>query len=257
MNIAWEYSPSRSTPARMMRRVTQWRMAARAHAAPDRPVVTFTFDDFPKMALNGADIVEKKNGKAGFYACTSLMGQRSPLMGDMFDAATLAELSARGHEIGAHSHSHMDCARHNLMAVERDIGENLVALSDAGHRGTVSAFAWPFGETTFPAKLWVGDVFGTGRGILPGVNRGDVDRTQLRAIELTDSAASHRRAVAALKTCIDTKGWLFFFTHDVSPLPSPHGTRPAVLEELVQRAVDGGAVLAPPTLGAVLCGVMD
>jgi peptidoglycan/xylan/chitin deacetylase (PgdA/CDA1 family) len=237
--------------------MTQWRRAARAHAAPDRPVVTFTFDDFPKLALNGADIVEKAGGKAGFYVCTSLMGQRSPVMGDMFDAATLAELSARGHEIGAHSHTHIDCARQSLMAVERDIGENLVALSDAGHKDQVSAFAWPFGEATFPAKLWAGDVFGTARGILPGVNRGDVDRTQLRAVELNDSAASRRRALAALKTCIDTKGWLIFFTHDVSSLPSPHGARPALIEELVQRAVDGGAVLAGPTLGAVLCGVMD
>ena len=61
-------------------------------AAPDRPVVSFTFDDFPKTALTGADIVEKDGGKAGFYACTSLMGQRSPVMGEMFDAATLAEL---------------------------------------------------------------------------------------------------------------------------------------------------------------------
>jgi peptidoglycan/xylan/chitin deacetylase (PgdA/CDA1 family) len=257
VNIAWEYVPSRSAPARVQRRVTQWRRAARAHATPERPVVTFTFDDFPKLALNGADIVEKAGGKAGFYACTSLMGQRSPVMGDMFDAATLAELSARGHEIGAHSHTHMDCARQSLMAVERDIGENLVALSDAGYQGTVSAFAWPFGEATFAAKLWAGDVFGTARGVLPGVNRGDVDRTQLRAVELNDSAASRRRALAALKTCIQTKGWLFFFTHDVSPVPSPHGARPALLEELAQRAVDGGALLAAPTLGAVLCGVMD
>jgi peptidoglycan/xylan/chitin deacetylase (PgdA/CDA1 family) len=257
VNIAWDYTPSRSAPARVKRRVTQWRRAARGHAAPDRPVVSFTFDDFPKSALAGADIVEKASGKAGFYACTSLMGRRSPVMGEMFDAATLAELGARGHEIGAHSHSHMDCARQSLMAVERDIGENLVALSDAGHTGTVSAFAWPFGETTFSAKLWVGDVFSTGRGILPGVNRGDVDRTQLHAVELTDSAASRRRALAMLKTCIETKGWLFFFTHDVSASPSPHGIQPELLEELARRAVDAGAVLAAPTLGAVLCGVMD
>jgi peptidoglycan/xylan/chitin deacetylase (PgdA/CDA1 family) len=257
MSVAWDYNPSRSAPAKVRRRLTQWRRAARAHAAPDRPVVSFTFDDFPKSALAGADIVEKAGGKAGFYACTALMGQRSPVQGEMFDAATLAELNARSHEIGAHSHTHMDCAKHSLMAVERDIGENLVALSEAGHSGTVSAFSWPFGETTFAAKLWVGDVFSTGRGILPGVNRGDVDRTQLRAVELTDSAASRRRALAMLKTCIDTKGWLFFFTHDVSASPSPYGAHKALVEELVQRAVDGGAVLAPPTLGAVLCGVID
>jgi hypothetical protein len=100
-------------------------------------------------------------------------------------------------------------------------------------------------------------VFATGRGILPGVNRGEVDRTQLRAVELNDAAAGRRRALAMLKTCIDTKGWLFFFTHDVSASPSPHGCPSALVEELARRAVDAGAVLAAPTLGAVLCGVMD
>ena len=255
--IVWDYAPSRAATAKVHRRVTQWRRAARAQVAPDRPVVTFTFDDFPKSALNGADIVEKAGGKAGFYACTSLMGQKSPIMGELFDAATLAALHARGHEIGAHSHTHMDCARRPLSAVERDIGENLVALSEAGHTATVSSFAWPYGETTYPAKRWVGDVFATGRGILPGVNHHEVDRTQLRAVELNDTAAGRRRALAMLKTCIDTKGWLFFFTHDVSASPSPHGCPTALVEELAQRAIESGAVLAAPTLGAVLCGVMD
>src|SRR6185503_16371473 len=148
----WTYVPSRSPPATLQRRLVQWRRAARCEVAPDRPVVTFTFDDFPKTAMNGADIVEKHDGRAGFYACTSFMGLRSPVMGEMLDPATLKELHDRGHEIGAHSHTHMDCARHPLSAVERDIGENLVALSEAGHTATVSAFAWPYGETTYPAK---------------------------------------------------------------------------------------------------------
>jgi peptidoglycan/xylan/chitin deacetylase (PgdA/CDA1 family) len=253
----WTYTPSRSTPAKLHRQVVQLRRAARAQVAPDRPVVTFTFDDFPKSALTGADIVEKQGGRAGFYACTSLMGLRSPMMGEMFDAATLADLHARGHEIGAHSHSHLDCAKHNLSMVERDIGENLVALSEAGHSATVSAFAYPYGETTYAAKRWVGEVFATGRGILPGVNTGEADRSQLRAVELTPTAASRRRALAMLKTCIETKGWLFFFTHDVSSSPSPHGVPDFMIEELAKRAVDAGAVLAAPTLGAVLSGVMD
>ena len=36
---------------------------------------------------------EKHGGRAGFYACTSFAGQRSPVMGEMFDGATLAELA--------------------------------------------------------------------------------------------------------------------------------------------------------------------
>lgn len=253
----WTYAPSRSAPAKVQRRVVQWRKACQADVAPDRPIVSFTFDDFPKSALNGADIIEKHGGRAGFYACTTFLGQRSPVMGEMFDGATLNELSVRGHEIGAHTHSHIDCARARLDKVERDIGENLVALAEAGYSENISAFAYPFGETTYSAKRWVGEVFATGRGILPGVNIGDTDRSQLRAIELGATEMHRKRALAALKTCIEAKGWLFFFTHDVSKSPSKQGAPSELIAELAQRAVEGGAVLASPTLGAVLSGIID
>lgn len=255
--MQWTYTPSRSPTAKVQRRVVQWRRACTADVAPDRPVVTFTFDDFPKAALNGADILERHGGRGGFYACTSMMGMRSPVMGEMFDADTLADLRQRGHEIGAHSHSHLDCARARLEKVERDIGENLVALGEAGHHETVSAFAFPYGETSYAAKRWVGDVFTTGRGILPGINVGEVDRSQLRAVELGSSAMHRRRALAALKSCIESNGWLFFFTHDVGTSPSAYGAPVGLIEELAQRAEDAGAVLAGPTLGAALCGVCD
>jgi peptidoglycan/xylan/chitin deacetylase (PgdA/CDA1 family) len=219
--------------------------------------VSFTFDHFPKSALNGADVVERHGGRAGFYACTSFLGQRSPAMGEMFDGAALLELNARGHEIGAHTHTHLNCARARVENVERDIGRNLVALCEAGHLDTVSAFAFPHGETSYLAKRWVGEVFATGRGILPGVNAGDVDRSQLRAVELGPTGMHRRRALAALKSCVEAKGWLFFFTHEVNRAPGALGAPTELLEELALRAVEEGAVLAAPTLGAVLAGVTD
>lgn len=254
---AWTYSPARTPVAKVQRRVVQWRKASQAIVAPDRPVVTFTFDDFPKSALNGADIIERHGGRAGFYACTTFMGQRSPVLGEMFDTNTLAELRDRRHEVGAHTHTHLDCARERLGRVERDIGENLVALTEAGHDETVSAFAFPYGETSYAAKRWVGDVFATGRGILPGVNVGDVDRSQLRAVELGGSAMHRRRALAALKTAIEQKAWVFFFTHDVGASPTDYGAPADLIDELAVRAADAGAVLAAPTLAAALCGVID
>lgn len=253
----WRYTPSRTAIAKVQRRVTQWRRACLAQVAPDRPIVSFTFDDFPKSALNGADVIEKHGGKAGFYACSSFLGQRSPVMGDMFDADTLAELRQRGHEVGAHSHTHLDCAQARLERVERDIGENLVALAEAGHHETVSAFAFPYGETTYAAKRWVGDVFATGRGVLPGFNLGETDRSQLRAVELGASEAHRRRAFVMLEAALRRKAWLFFFTHDVGAAPTDYGAPTDLIEELAVRALEGGAILAGPTLGAVLSGVID
>jgi peptidoglycan/xylan/chitin deacetylase (PgdA/CDA1 family) len=254
---SWDYAPSRTPLARVKRRLVQSVLAAPAEVRPDRAVVSFTFDDFPKSALTGADIVEAAGGRAGFYACTSVMGKRSPILGEMFDSATIAELSARGHEIGAHTHDHADCAQASLDAIERSVGDNLVRIADAGYQPTVSAFAYPYGETTFAAKQWLAHVFATSRGIRPGVNHGRTDRAQLRATELLDNAASRRRASEQVKKCLASNGWLILFTHDVSPTPSAYGVPPDLIADLVAQAVDGGAVLAAPTLAAVLSGVID
>ena len=103
----------------------------------------------------------------------------------------------------------------------------------------------------------VGDVFATGRGVLAGVNRGEVDRSQLRAVELGASEMHRRRALAALKLALAQKGWIFFFTHDVGASPTDYGAPTDLIEELAVRAVEAGAVLAPPTLAAALSGVID
>lgn len=251
------YRPSRSLPAKLGRHWVQWHRAAPATVAPDRPIVSFTFDDFPKTALSGADVIEAHGGRAGFYAATTFIGGTDPTLGEMFDAATLAELTARGHEIGAHTHSHIDCARKKPEAVEKDVAANLVALAETGHAATISSFAWPFGETSFVTKRWAADVFATARGVLPGINRGETDRSQLRAVELGASNASRRRALALLDFAIQSNGWLIFFTHDVSASPSSSGCTPDLLNELCARAVGQGAVLATPTLGAALSGVIN
>lgn len=251
------YEPSRSLPAKVGRRLVQWRKAAPATVEAERPIVSFTFDDFPKSAVAGADIVEKLGGRAGFYATTAFMGTTHPVMGEMYDAATLSDLHKRGHEIGAHTHSHIDCAREPLEVLERDVGRNLVDLVTAGHIPTVASFAFPFGETTYAAKRWTAEVFATARGILPGVNVGEVDRAQLRAVELGESEGRRRRAIEMLESCAASNGWLIFFTHDVGLHPSPYGASEELIRELAERAKDLGCVLAPPTEAAYLAKVLN
>lgn len=252
-----DYVPSRSLPAKVLRRVRQWRRAAPAHAHPDRPVVSFTFDDFPKSAVRGADIVEKLGGRAGFYASTCYLGQTHPTLGEMFDAQTLHDLRDRGHEIGAHSHGHVDLAKVDMKKLEHEVAANLTALTDAGYQDVVTSFAFPYGETSFSAKEWSAEIFATARGITPGLNVGDIDRAQLFAVELGEDEHRKARAIRMIETAAASNAWLIFFTHDVSDDPSPYGVSYSLLRELAQRAVDSGCVLATPTLGAVLSGVID
>ncbi|MFC7290162.1 polysaccharide deacetylase family protein [Hirschia litorea] len=254
-NIDWSHTPSRSLPAKIQRRLTQWRFAAPAVASDKSFNVSFTFDDFPMSAVNGADIVEAHGGRAGFYACTSMIDTIGPY-GEMFNIETMLELDKRGHEIGAHTHSHIDCALADKAKVLADIAKNLEELKKAGLEQTPTSLAYPFGETLFDTKKQVVEQFNLCRGILPGINVGKVDRAQLRCFELNGDPSTTLRAQEAIETAGKTGGWVIIFTHDVSPTPTDYGTTSATLEDLCKRSNDLGANLLPPTQAAKACGII-
>ena len=251
--IDWTYNARNDLAARINRRLTQWRMAAPVITQIERPIVSFTFDDFPKSALNGADIVERHGGKASFYACTSMAGKTGPY-GEMFDADTLADLNSRGHEIGSHTHTHLDCSISSPDEVLSNIDLNLQSLREMGHDSDVTSFAYPFGETRLDVKARIAERFAVGRGVFPGVNHGRMDRSHLKSYTLDPSQASLDSALAGMNSLKEDCGWIILFSHDVSDKPSDYGVTPQAIETLCQRAVDLGAVIAPMTQAAILAG---
>jgi peptidoglycan/xylan/chitin deacetylase (PgdA/CDA1 family) len=245
----WTYNPDRGLPSKIKRRLTQYRRAAPATVSGDNFVVSFTFDDFPKSALNGADIIEKYGGHAGFYACTSMVGKTGPY-GEMFDRNTLEELQSRQHEIGSHTHSHMDCAQRSMQEVLDDVSANLSQLADLGVEEKPTSFAFPFGETSFETKKSLRQTFKHCRGILPGTNVGLVDTAQLKCWELDGNADNALRAQKAIEDATKTGGWVIIFTHDVAQDHTQYGTSPDVIETLCKLAIDSGAeILAPTSAG--------
>ena len=213
----------------------------------DRPLVTFTFDDFPRSALRGADIVEAAGGRAGFYACTSFTG-----CDGMFRPEDIRELLARGHEVGAHSHSHLDLAKTPSHEAVADIDRNLDELEKLGVGSGGLSLAYPYGETTFPLKRALAHRFTLARGVLPGLNVGIVDRMQLRTIQLYGPSGVDERAHRMLDKAIEQRAWAIFFSHEVMDAPSTMGTTETLVKALVRKAVDAGAILAAPGAAAKL-----
>ena len=232
-----DYLPSRSLPAKIKRRLTQWRAVAPLCIRPEKTIVSFTFDDFPKSAAeDGADIIESVNGKATYYACSSLAGQHMTT-GQQFDAADIVALQASGHEIGAHTHTHLDCSKAKLSDIRKDIALNIRQLNDMG-ASEVTQFAYPYGETQVPLKRTLARDFETARGVLAGINTPGADRMQLRALQLTPDASTIKRAEAALNAARNSPAWIVIFTHDVARAPSPFGVRSDDLRTLANMADD-------------------
>src|SRR5687768_7929608 len=70
------------------------------------PLISFTFDDFPRSALDVAGEILKQRGVAGtYYASLGLMNRDSPV-GPIFGESDLVRLVGDGHELGSHTFSH-------------------------------------------------------------------------------------------------------------------------------------------------------
>src|SRR5438309_11479744 len=71
-----------------------------------KPIISFTFDDFPRSALLTGGAILKRFGLAGtFYASLGLMGKQAPT-GNIFLPEDLKDLLGQGHELGCHTFAH-------------------------------------------------------------------------------------------------------------------------------------------------------
>ena len=71
-----------------------------------QPLVSFTFDDFPRSALHCGGAILRSQGLTGtFYASFGLMGGTAPT-GQIFVEDDLIELIEEQHELGCHTFDH-------------------------------------------------------------------------------------------------------------------------------------------------------
>ncbi len=206
--------------------------------APQRPLVSFTFDDAPVSALtNGARILEAHGVHGTFYVAGGLAGRLHDGQ-EMLDAAGTRALAARGHEVAHHTFSHRKPVSLGF-SYGRDLARNDAWLETI-QPGTRRNFAFPYGLTAPLAQREIDRRFRSARGVLAGVNRGAVDLGHLASVGLgPDSTAADGRDWIA--RALDPAGWLIFFTHDVQDAPSPWGCRPDLLDALVAHALAAGA----------------
>ena len=215
------------------------------------PTVSFTFDDFPQSALHVGGTILKSYGACGtFYAAMGLMGQVNAL-GQQFCAADLQNLLQDGHELGSHTFGHLSCRSASLHGFEADVlkGKQAVEQLTGGDRS--HAFSYPFGHVTLRAKKRIGGWFSSCRGIVPGINESPVDFNLLRANSLYSGCLDLESVGRLLEETQRRKGWLIFYTHDISDTPSAFGCKPGQFETVVKIAVKTGVRLLP--VGQAIC----
>jgi peptidoglycan/xylan/chitin deacetylase (PgdA/CDA1 family) len=206
-------------------------------------VVSFSFDDFPRSALlAGGRILEDHGARGTYYAAADLTGTHDAA-GLLFRSEDLRRAHERGHEIGCHTYSHLNCAKATEWSLRREVRKNAEALSWVLDGFTPINFAYPFGAASPRAKRLLGRRFASCRGIQPGINKDALDLGELRANRIYDHDFDEARMHRLIDENRALGGWLIFYTHDVGAAPSRYGCRPAQLGSVVAYAARNSPIL--------------
>lgn len=235
------YQPAGGLIAKFSRR---WaRLAARAPLSVDldHGLVSFSFDDFPRSAATtGAALLERHGWRGTYYASAGYAGTDTH-HGPMFDGDDLQRLADAGHEIGCHTHSHLDGSSIGEAELLADIERNEAGLRALGYTGPLDSFAYPYGVATSAIKRMLSDRFSSLRGIEAAINRGPCDRNLLKSVPVDGGEAGIARAIEAAEALIQNPGWLIFYLHDVQDEPTEWGCTPEQLARVCDAVERSGA----------------
>ena len=204
-----------------------------------RPMISFTFDDFPHSAVaNGARLLESAGVLGTFY----LASQFCDATVDGIAYYTLGDvrrLLECGHEVGCHTATHARVPGLSRKAFNDELDRNQAFVAE--HFGDIQlrSFAYPFGAVSPRAKMTAEKRFASCRGIVPEINGGSVDLGLVRAVKLYEHLYD-REKLRGLLGKLRVNSWLVFFTHDVDSSPSVYGVSPSLLGYAIETALEMG-----------------
>jgi len=212
----------------------------------NQPVISFTFDDFPRSAAQaGAEILERHGVRATYYASLGLMGKRDTPVGEIFTEQDLAALLAAGHELGCHTFRHSDAWASGSDEFECSIVENRVAMHNLFPEVSLRTLSFPYNHPRLRIKRTAARHFQCCRSGGQTFNDRVADLNLLRCFFLEQSAGHIDPVTEMIAHNRARRGWLILTTHDVRIKPSRFGCTPKFFEAVVREAVASGARILP------------
>ena len=209
------------------------------------PLISFTFDDFPRSALlRGGAILATYGLRGTYYASLGLMGKQAST-GTMFLREDLKLALQQGHEIGCHTFSHCPAGETPTNLFEESVLQNRSELADLSLKYEFRTFSYPISMPRVRTKERVARHFACCRGGDQDLNAGVADLNCLSAYFLEKTRDNPVAAKRLIERNRLVKGWLIFATHDISDTPTPWGGTPEYFSDIVRCAVDSGAQILP------------
>jgi len=205
------------------------------------PIVSFSFDDFPRTAyVAGGSILKSLGARGTYYVAPGLMGTCNEELGEQFCSEDIHSLIQDGHELACHTFSHISSRSVPCSTYADDVDRGRKAMEEVAGIADSGNFAYPFGHVTLNAKRKLGPRMSSSRSIFPGFNGPDVDLNLLRANSLYGDVDQFEKAKQLILENEERKSWLIFYSHDVRTKPSPYGCTPSLLESTAAFAIQRG-----------------
>jgi len=213
------------------------------------PLVSFTFDDFPVSASNNGGRILNNFGIQGtFYLSMKFLNVDTP-SGKSFEKEDIVKLIKDGHEIGCHTFDHLDAKINSAKEFQNSIEINQLELNNVlGFKYKLKNFAYPFGRNDVYIKRVISKQFSSGRSTNWGINCGNIDLNFLKACNLYGKNNKSIDDIIHLNQKV--KGWLVFYTHDVTESPTKFGCTPEFFYKIVLKCIQSGAKIV--TVDSVL-----
>ena len=226
--------------AKVDRYLSGWTHQNRVPVHLERPIITVTFDDFPRSALTqGAPVLEAFGGTGVYYACAGFESGQNHF-GDLYTWADVKALREGGHELACHTSGHLSSRETTPARLAGDCAVNRSQFAANGVE-TLDHFAFPFGEITASAKARLGPEYQTLRSIDGGLITTDVDLWRLPAFPAIEEPKARQALMKAAMSLADIPGWLIVYTHDVREDPTEWGCTRETLADVVATATGAGA----------------
>jgi len=226
---------------RLIARMTNVRAARVAGG----PVASITFDDFPKSAWqNGGRILARFQARATYYTAGTFCGRAVSGI-QYYDKSDLSAVAAAGHEIACHGFGHQLTPTLSNAALAEDMERNAVFLAPFLGGARLESYAYPYGASSVRTKKFYATHFSNLRGVHCGINRGEVDLSQLNAVSLEMRSFSSQMLAAVIADTKANNGWIAFYTHGVSDNPTEYDSTPAVLIEALEQVRAAGIEILP------------
>lgn len=209
------------------------------------PLISFSFDDFPRSAYEVGGAILKNHGFCGtYYAALGLMSTVTPV-GEIFSRADLPALLLEGHELGCHTYHHCHSWRTAPGVFENSVLENQRCLTSLVPRASFKTLSYPQSGPRPHTKRRVSKHFACCRFGGQTYNAGNADRNLLSAYFLEQSGYDLDAVATLVDKSVGNRGWLIFATHDVCDNPSRFGCTSRFFADVVRYASRSGAAVLP------------